>query len=244
MRIQPWPRPLGCLVAAALFLVGPASVCRAGLVPLPWDLSRPFIEGAKGTLAYDAKTQDFQASLVPLVYVLPPQYVLFSGSAKETIDLRVDHQGQFVSNGGGFTLTGALDLDGDGHPDVSGPQPLLTGTITAFGADAAGPPTIAFDGLFTITGGLLTQPVSLTGGGTLSAPFTVGASGGFLLNAETVQRGTLADFSKDFSSTTVKPLTGQVIVPEPPAWALALAGAVFLAMAGFRSKSPCSSTIC
>ena len=106
---------------------------------------------------------------------------------------------------------------------------LLSGPITAFGADPPGPPTRAFNGFFLIQGGALTQTITLSGGGTVFGGFPVGGQpGGFLLLAENVTSGILGNFAQDFASTNGKSNIG-VATPEPGAWILAGTGAATLA---------------
>jgi hypothetical protein len=194
------------------------------IVPIP---SGPSILSFAGTLQYDSGTGNFHSETVPLSLSgggTPNGLALFSGDTT-TIDLFVDPSGNFLSSGLGVRVTGGLDLDGDGTIDVTGTDanPLLFGKITAFGADPAGPPTRAFDGLFDIQGGLLTQPVALSGGGTASVGFMQGNTGGFFLFAESVTTGTLGDFSQSFASDSVK---SEVFtpVPEPATATLGLVG--------------------
>jgi hypothetical protein len=148
-----------------------------------------------------------------------------NGMATLSFGLTVDRNGNFVSNGTGVALTGGVDIDGDGTDDASGT--LLTGAITAFGAGPAGPPTVGFNGLFRVTGGLLTSPVILSDGGKLPAQFPIGSVGGFIVFAEDVTSGILGDFAASFASDRVKPNLG-LAIPEPGSLMLALAGTVAL----------------
>src|SRR5262249_50143663 len=86
-----------------------------------------------------------------------------------------------------------------------------------------------------IAGGLLTQPIPLSGGGTLPALFSVGDPGVFFLDAENVTAGTLGDFTASFASTNVK---SEVVaaVPEPPAWLLLLLGGGWVSRGGRRGE--------
>jgi hypothetical protein len=214
-------------LAALASLLAPAPA-RAGLVDIQPDPNGPVVEGFFGTLAYTRATGNFHSETNPLTVSapnIPGGFALFS-SGNATVDLTVNSMGQFVSGGAGFTLTGSIDLDGDGTDDVSGT--LLTGTITAFGAEDPGPPTREFNGLFKVTGGLLLAPVTLSGGGSLSLGYRLNQPGGFLLFAESVTSGTLGDFSADFSSDSVK---GDYVtaIPEPATATLAAVAAGLLA---------------
>lgn len=232
------PRPAGWALAAvvALLLLPPPG--RAGLVPVTLDPNGPTIDSFDGgTLTYNALTGNFHSDTTPLSLsgtFLPGSPIVFDlGFPSDlSIDLTVNHAGNLVGTGT-FQLTGALDLDGDGTDDASGT--LLTGTITDFGANR-GPPTDPFDGIFRITGGLLTAPVSLSGGGSESVGFHVGQAGGFFLFAEDVTQGTLGDFSHSFASDSAKSEVG-VVVPEPATAVLGLLGGVLLAcrVAGRRA---------
>jgi hypothetical protein len=125
--------------------------------------------------------------------------------------MTVDKSGNLVSGLPGFSLSGSIDLNGDGTDDASGT--LLKGKITSFGATPAGPATWLYNGTFLIEGGLLTAPVALSGGGSVGPLFTLGSTGGFLGNAEDTISGTLGDFMHDFASDQDKPVAGPV--PEP-----------------------------
>jgi len=210
--------------------------CRAGsLLPLTLDPTSPVVLGINGTLSYDANTGLIHSTMDALTYnssALPDGFAFFSGTAQATIDFYVNQAGTFDHNGAGTRLTGQLDLDGDGKIDVSSDasNPLLHGTVTAFGADVAGPPTRAFDGYFQIQGGELTQTIALSGGGTLFGGFPItGATGAFILFGENVTGGTLGDFTRNFSSSSVKGNIG-IAVPEPGAQVMMLIGAAMLGM--------------
>jgi hypothetical protein len=234
-------RTLGALaVAGALLLfAGPGRADPLLQISLA---DSPTIQSFDGTLTYNATTGEFRADTIPLIINsnnLPPGGGFFDlsmpGSA--TFDFFVNKSGHLLSNGIGYSLTGSVDLDGDGTNDVSGT--LLTGTVVAFGSDPAGPPTRTFDGLFRITGGQLTSSmIPVSGGGTVDVGFRVGQLGGFFLFAEHVppQGGTLANYNANFASDTVKDLEG-VAVPAPPAVVLALLGAGLL-VAARRGRRP------
>jgi hypothetical protein len=211
-------------LGAGLMLLLTAAPGRAGL--LQFQLGTPVVFSGNGSLTYNATTGEFQSTLTPLTYnspSLPGGFVTFSGQGQTTIDLFVNHNGNFQNNGTGFTLTGQVTLGTHTFNDT-----LLTGDITAFGADAAGPPTRAFNGLFTITGGQLTQ----NNGG-----FTVGETGGFILFAENVTSGTLGDFTQSFTSSSVKGPAGPAVSgPEPATLLLGLVGVGGLLLAGRGRK--------
>jgi hypothetical protein len=203
---------------------------------LPIELATPVVFSLDGALSYNATTGRFHSETIPIVISnpsLPGGFGSFIGANDQTtIDLFVDHNGNFMSSGTGFTMRGDVDLDNDGTADASGV--LLSGVITAFGADPAGPPTRVFDGLFTIQGGALTQDIALSGGGTVFGGFPLGSTGGFFLFAENVATGTLGDFTLDFATPplSVKDNVG-VAVPEPSSWVLCLMAGVGLAACGF-----------
>jgi hypothetical protein len=190
-----------------------------------------------GSLTYNATTGDFNATTTnpdALTLVTPayPNGGAFdhSISAALTFDVHLDANGNIVAGGTGFSLTGAVDIDGDKHDDPSGtttPQTLLTGTITAFGTNGPGPPTVTFNGLFQVTGGLLSGPLTLSGGASIPALFPVGSIDGFMLSSEQVTSGILGDFTSDFSSNKVKSYAG-VVTPEPGGLLLVLSGAALM----------------
>jgi hypothetical protein len=187
-----------------------------GLIPITLDPNGPTIQGLiGGTLSYNASTGEFLSQTIPTVLsagsLPPPPPTLFDFTGTTSIDLFVNTDGSFRGNGSGLSISGGTLTLGDGTT-VTGP--FLTGTITAFGAQPAGPPTLVFDGLFQVTGGSLTAPIALNGGGNLPAVFTVGQTAGFIVNAENVTSGTLGDFMSSFSSNSVKDVEG-AIVPEP-----------------------------
>jgi hypothetical protein len=237
------PRHLGLALALSVPSLLAPSTCHADLVPI--TLGAPTISGSGGHLSYNASTGDFNETLSgpTLAYAAPflkltngvPLPALFTGTL--SIDLTVNQSGNFVSNGAGFTLTGKITMNlqdgGQVTFGTSSSSVLLTGTITAFGAQAAGPPTLTFDGTFTVTGGALTQTLTDTKGNPVFGGYTVGASGGFLLSVENVTGGTLGDFTHNFSSSSVKPTIG-VLVPEPNSLVLLLTGAV--ALLGWRAS--------
>jgi hypothetical protein len=226
-------RLAGIVWAAGLLLLGPGRLCQGGsLLPFQLDPNGPAVAGINGGLTYNAATGEFSASVVPLTYSsldLPGGgFIRFEGG-RETIDLFVNPDGTFRTDGTGMQLNGTLSIGGT---TISGT--LLSGEITKFGAESSGPPVREFNGLFDITGGLLTAPIPLRGGGILSSQFPLGgAAGGFLLFAENATRGTPGDFTRDFSSGKVKKLDGLALVPEPASWVLAAIASLVLSTVGF-----------
>ena len=225
-RFIPTPRALALAFAAWALLSAPSRSCQADLILIPYSPNGPSVTGANGTLSYNASSTEFQASVQEpandsnfnsLIFVPAgqPTNLVFldpaNGGASLVIDLKVDANGNFLANGTGVTLTGAVDVDGDSTDDASGT--LLTGKIVAFGAQQAGPAPLDFDGLFQITGGLLTQAITLSGGGTLAPQFQVGATAGFNVEAENVTSGILGNFSQSFSSSLVKPSSRHDEIP-------------------------------
>ena len=201
-------------------LLSPAHA-RADLLPFALDSNQVNILGVDGNLSYTASTGELQSTSQALVYAPAPNpanFSLFGSGDTITVDFFVTQTGTFSSNGAGITITGTLDLDGDGKPDVSGT--LLKGTFTDFGARSAGAPTWVSNALFTIDGGLLTTDIALSGGGApFFGGFTLGQQAGIFLYAESVTSGTLGDFTQDFSSDSTKANVGRVVsVPEPSSW--------------------------
>jgi hypothetical protein len=218
--------------------------CRAGPLPVTFAPGGPVIQGINGTVTYDAATGNFHSTTSALTFnspSVPGGFTFFGGNGQVSIDLQVNSSGGFVGNGSGVTVTGSLDLDGDGQADVSGDatHPLLSGSIFAFGATPPSASTALFDGLFTIQGGQLTQSIALSGGGSDGPFFHPGTTGGFLLFAESASSGTPGDFSQSFSSSSVKGDYGPV-VPEPSTLTLWLAAAVPLGALGLwhRRRRP------
>lgn len=222
------------LSLVVLVVLSTASTGRADLLNVQLDPSKPVVFGVNGVLTFNAANGNFHVDALALTYTnsaLPNGFAFIDGGSS-IIDLIVDNNGAFVANGTGVTVTGSIDLDGDGADDVTGDalNPLLTGTITNFGAQAAGPPTLTFDGLFTIDGGALTGLIPLSGGGSISGGFDVGTGGGFILSAENATTGILGDFISDFSSDQTKVQIGSV-VPEPSGVTLAILAAATLGFA-------------
>jgi hypothetical protein len=212
---------------------------RADLIPITFAPGGPTVQGLAGTLNYDATTGHFQASAPAATLnasYLPRGFALISNGTV-SIDLFVDQNGNLVSGGTGVTLTGSVTINGKLISGLTPSDPLLQGTIRAFGSDPAGPPTRSMDLIYLVAGGELTTP------GTSNNPslgaFPVGSPGGALLSVENVTSGILGNFSQSFSSTSMKPLIGTIIVPEPGAWALGLFATVgFVGFGWLRSRGP------
>jgi hypothetical protein len=226
----------GPMALAAVLLLLWAPACRADL--LLFTLGFPLETSINGTLTYNATTGNFHSESLP-VTIASPDYpggvaTFVNGAVPNQviIDLSVNKSGQLIGTGT-LQIFGTLAFNPAGTVDVSGL--LLSGTITAFGAEAPGPPTRDFNGLFTITGGALTQDVPLSGGGTVFGGFPLGSVGGFTLSAENVTSGTLGDFTADFSSDDIKDQVG-LVVPGPSARVLAVIGSAGLAGAGVRRR--------
>jgi hypothetical protein len=225
------------LALAIGWLLAPATG-RAGLLPIHFQPGGPIVSGSNGRLTYNAATGDFNLMLsspsliFAAPFVQPNGFTTFSGSL--SIDLLVDHSGHFVANGAGLQLTGTVTINGATFTGNAA-NPLLSGTITNFGSQAAGPPSLSFDGFFDITGGALTTTQPGSGGQPVFGGFPAGGSGGFILNAENVTSGTLGDFSSDFSSSSVKAHVG-VPTPEPNSLVLSLTAAAVLGAWRLRRK--------
>jgi hypothetical protein len=228
------------LLALGVAVLLAPTTCRADfLLPENFQPGAPIVSSSNGGLTYNASTGDFNVTInassltYAAPFVLPRGFALITGSNDQlVIDLTVDNNGNFVSSGAGVLLVGSVTINGAVFTGTTA-NPLLTGTVTAFGSDPAGPPSLTFDGYFTITGGLLTQTKTGTGGAAVSGGFPLGNAGGFLVTAENVTGGTLGDFAENFSSSNDKPELG-VLVPGPSSLALALCGAAVLA--GWRRR--------
>jgi hypothetical protein len=237
----------GCAIGWIMILVlfgAPRASCGGPLLGINFTPNGPGIDALSGALSYNATTLDFNASttdpnaltLITPTYSAPsnPNF-LTAGffdptlSAALTFDVHVNASGALVPGGTGFSLTGAVDIDGDGLDDPRGTttaMTLLTGNITAFGTNGPGPPPVTFNGLFQVTGGLLTGPLTLSNNDKIAALFPIGSFEGFSLTAENTSAGILGDFRSSFSSSTVKPYAG-AFVPEPGGLVLVLSGAAF-----------------
>jgi hypothetical protein len=243
------------LAACALLLPSPS---RAGYLPLTLDPSGPTTEAVFGSLFYTASSGDFNANgfLVTSLTQTGPKPTLngfFTPSSSLTIDLTVDSNGNFVSNGLGFLLNGEVDFYDptfttiiESVGDSNNPL-LLSGTFTNFGLAPGSPNNVpggaptTFDMLFRATGGLLTsQPLVENNG---KPVYSVGQTLGVILVAEDATNGSLGDFKSDFSSDSVKADAGPPAVPAPPAAVLALIGsAVLLGRSALRRREAFART--
>ena len=225
-------RQARCMIALGAWLLFSSSACQAGPL-LVYEPGLPSITGINGTLAYDASTGDFQSQSTPLVFVLPDSSFAFIDNGSLSVDLTVDKNGDFVSNGMGLALTGSVTLDGQTFTGDA-MNPLLFGPVTAFGEQQpAGPPPFVFNGFFTVQGGALTQTMGGVFGG-----FPVGSTGAFTLEAEDVTGGILGNFQQSFSSSSVKS-TVETVTPEPGTRVLALIGASIVGCgAWLRGRRP------
>jgi hypothetical protein len=231
--------PLARLALVGSLAISYASESRAGgLIPINFDQNRPFILATDGSVAYDASTGDFNVQATGNFFLsnnLPnglTQVPVDGGTA--VIDLTLDHNGNLLGPGS-IALNGGIDFDQDGTDDVTGS--LVKGSVTAFGAAAAGPSPWEFDGLFNVTGGGLTQSsIPLSGGGTFTDLFKVGETGGFDLVIEQQVSGILGDFLTDFSGNTVKGIVVGVSVPEPSTATLQIIALASVAGTGLLSR--------
>jgi hypothetical protein len=221
----------GAACLSALLAAGPG---RADLLPFDLSPSGPVVlsfnlNGSRlnDGLTYDAATGNLHSVMTPLTYTTPGGTIAsFTGPGSLVLDLTVGPSGA-LAGGGTFQLSGTVGLGGT---VFSGD--LLDGTVTAFGADPAGPPSWAFNALFTIEGGALTADPALTG-------FASGSPGEFIGFAENVTTGTLGDFTQNFASNRVKSDVG-VPIPEPASLALALVGAtVATGVGAWRQRRAC-----
>jgi hypothetical protein len=216
------------LVLGAFALV-PAAECQAGgLLPVTFDPNQPLILATDGSVTYDQTSGDFNVQATGLYLVTSTVFAPITGTDLATLDLTVDHSGNLVGTGS-LTVTGAIDIDGDGINDVN-ETTVLTGKITALGTAPAGPAPWEFDGLMSFTGGALTQPsIPLSGGGDFTNLFSVGELGAFDLVVEQQVSGILGDFSSSFSGNTIKQFPAGVPTPEPATVTLAAVALTMIA---------------
>lgn len=209
------------LAVGALALV-PAAECQADLLQFTFDQNQPLILATDGSVTYNQPNGDFNVQATVLNFLTSTIFAPITGSDLATLNLTVDPSGNLVGTGS-LTVTGAIDIDGDGINDVN-QSTLLTGTITALGTATAGPAPWEFDGLMNFTGGTLTQSsIPLSGGGTFTNLFNVGELGGFDLVVEQQVSGILGDFLSSFSGKTIKQFpAGVLLVPEPDTATLAV----------------------
>jgi hypothetical protein len=205
-------------------------------LPIALDPNKASVLGFDGSLNYTASSGQLQNLASEMNFSGPSGSGSIS-SGTLSLNLKVDNSGKLVNGGSQIIqISGSADLDGDSVPDVTGT--LLTGTIKAFGPQAAGPPTWSFNALFSIDGGLLTQSmIPLSGGGSTPSPFPLGQFGVILLSAENVTSGTLGKFTQDFSSDSVKTDVGNLLTPEPAAAVQLVCGSLILSsLFFFRRK--------
>jgi hypothetical protein len=198
------------------------SSCRADLIPFNFLPGGPTFTSAAGTLTYNATTGEYQVSSPALTLnasYLPRGFATITGGTIST-DLFVDQNGNFASNGTGLVITGTVTVNGKVISGPTAADPLLRGTITAFGSQAPGPPTLTMNSLFRVSGGELTVPG--TSPNPSIAVFPLNSPGGIIINAENVTSGILGNYSQNFSSSSAKLTPGSIPVPEPGAWALGL----------------------
>ncbi len=207
------------LAVGALALV-PAAECQADLLQFTFDPNQPLILATDGSVTYDRTSGDFNVQATGLYFLTSTVFAPITGSDLATLDMTVDPSGNLVGTGS-LTVTGAIDIDGDGTNDVN-ESTLLTGTITALGTATAGPAPWEFDGLMNFTGGTLTQSIPLSGGGTFTNLFSSGEVGAFDLVVEQQVSGILGDFSSSFSGNTIKQFPAGVPTPEPDTATLAV----------------------
>jgi hypothetical protein len=237
--MRPFPVRRLLLFVLSVVALGSAAErpCRADLIPITFDPSKPIVNSLDiaglGSLTYNATTHEFShtgtlAQLTgtmlagsPVTITSPPTPPTVS------LDLFVDNSGSFLANGTGFLLRGTVTINGTVVAGTTAADPLLAGTITAFGAQGPMPPTWTASALFTATGGELTRPLPAIGGGSIVL-FPVGSAGGAILAVENVTSGILGNFAANFSSNRIKDLEG-ILVPEPPSMTLALLAIVGIA---------------
>ncbi len=219
------------LVAGSLAL-WPAAECRAGgLLSFTFDPNQPLILATDGSLTYDQPSGDFNVQATGLFFLTNTVFAPITGSDLATLNMTVDTSGNLVGTGS-LSVTGALDIDGDGTNDVN-ESTLLTATINALGTAPAGPAPWEFNGLMNFTGGALTQSsIPLSGGGTFTNLFQVGETGGFDLVVEQQVSGILGDFLSSFSGNTIKQFPAGVPTPEPSTATLAVLALTTIAGCG------------
>lgn len=228
------PHRWGPTLALGILCVFAPAAARAGLLPVAFQSGSPIVSGSHGDLSYNAATGEFNTTLnssslvFAAPFVQPNGFTHFKGSL--SIDFFVNNKGQFVANGSGLELNGTVTINGATFTGT-----LLTGTITDFGSQAAGPPSRSFDGFFDITGGALTTTQPGNGGQPVFGGFPSGETGGFILVAEKTTSGILGDFAQNFTSNSVKSAVGMVS-PEPSSLTLLLTAAGTLGVWRLRRK--------
>ena len=210
------------ILVVGAFSLWPAAGCRAGgLLQFTFDPNQPLILSTDGSLTFDHTSGDFNVQATGLFFLSNTVFAPITGSDLATLNMTVDPSGNLVGTGS-LSVTGALDIDGDGTNDVN-ESTLLTATINALGTAPAGPAPWEFNGLMNLTGGALTQAsIPLSGGGTFTNLFQVGETGGFDLVVEQQVSGILGDFLSSFSGNTIKQFAAGVPTPEPSTATLAV----------------------
>ncbi|WP_068130267.1 DUF7467 domain-containing protein [Roseimaritima ulvae] len=126
-----------------------------------------------GTINYDATTNALVADASPELFQESEfWFANFIDAPKDfSLQLEVDESGNLVGGvpGDDFVLSGVIDIDFDGTPDLSGT--LLTGEVIGFGFLNSVGTTDTFDFRIEVTGGVLTVPGTYSSGGTRPAYF-------------------------------------------------------------------------
>ncbi|WP_168215728.1 SdrD B-like domain-containing protein [Roseimaritima ulvae] len=126
-----------------------------------------------GTINYDATTNTLVADASPELFQESEfWFANFIDAPKDfSLQLEVDESGNLVGGvpGDDFVLSGVIDIDFDGTPDLSGT--LLTGEVIGFGFLNSVGTTDTFDFRIEVTGGVLTVPGTYSSGGTRPAYF-------------------------------------------------------------------------
>jgi hypothetical protein len=145
-------RVLNRLLMGAALAVGASQAQVAAATPLNLVLpDSPDILSQFIDVAYDADSDVFVAQGLSLQILVAP------GAALPIVDggfsIAITTDGTTASGLGGddLSITGAIDVDGDGTPDFSGL--LLAGEIAEFGSSTSGPGVFEF--VFNLTGGAL-----------------------------------------------------------------------------------------
>ncbi len=153
-----------------------------------------------GNVSYDSVNEDFVAVADPLIFqetaVAFPTFLQAPKSF--SLNIKVDNTGTLIGGTAGHDLIieGAVDIDFDNIPDATGT--LLTGEITGFGFEDSGPgsTTDTYDFRFTVTGGALSVPGTLSTGGVRPAYFD-GFDIGLRIDSE--NSSFAGDFTVDFA---------------------------------------------
>ncbi len=152
------------------------------------------VGGGDGSLTYSASTHSFDAVGIPsdILFSLNPFNDVAVGSPSSfDLHIKVGANGT-VSSGNqtnDLTLTGSVDVNGDGVPDYSGV--LLTGKVLQFGYASNGG-TSDFDFRFQVTGGqLAAQYFSGKDIGVALSPENSTFTGNFNNDFTALEKGTL-----------------------------------------------------